>query len=223
MTLGQVLANEVGAAVVTVAVHASDPLTGLGAASILDADARLRLLGGGESASAEVIVVVEDSVDDGTFALLREIRDASRLDHPPRCVIVTDHFRSEVLMTAIECGMSALLPRRTMTGEDLAQAVVAVSRGVAQLPPRLQGDLLERLDRMRRDVLEPHGLTLLGLSVREREVLRLLADGHGTEEIAIRLTYSESTVKNVLHGLMRRYHFTTRAHAVAFAVRAGVI
>jgi DNA-binding NarL/FixJ family response regulator len=87
----------------------------------------------------------------------------------------------------------------------------------------VQGTLLSQLDRMRRDVLEPNGLTLSGPSERERDVLRLLADGYDTEEIAAELTYSVGTVKNVLHGLMTRYDLQSRAHAVAFALRSAVI
>jgi DNA-binding NarL/FixJ family response regulator len=138
-------------------------------------------------------------------------------------VIVTDHFRDEALLTAIECGMAALLRRSGTTGEELVQAILAVSQGSGQLPPQLQGNLLAGLDRLQRDMLQPIGLTLSGLSTRERDVLRLMADGHDTEEIAAKLAYSGSTVKNVLHGVMSRCGLNTRAHAVAFAVRTGAI
>lgn len=210
-------------ATVAVAVYAPDPMTGLGAASMLSADGRLKVLDSADLARAEVVVVVEESIGDGVFAFLRDARAESVLESPPRCVIVTDHFRVDGLMTAIECGMAAMLQRCNTSDEELVRTVIAVSQGAAYLPPRLQGSLLTQLDRMRRDVLEPNGLTMSGLSARERDVLRLLAEGSGTEEIAAKLAYSESTVKNVLYGLMSRYGLNTRAHAVAFALRAGVI
>ncbi|GAA1982158.1 response regulator transcription factor [Amycolatopsis minnesotensis] len=210
-------------AVVAVAVHAPDPMTGLGAASMLGADERVKVLVDADSARAEVIVAVADSIDDSVFAFLREVRAASELESPPRCVIVTEHFRSDVLMAALECGMAALLQRSATGAAELVRTVLAVSQGVAYLPPRLQGSLLKQLSRMQQDVLEPNGLTLSGLSAREREVLRMVADGHGTEEIATALAYSESTVKNVLHGMMSRCGLNNRAHAVAFALRAGAI
>ncbi|WP_344417143.1 response regulator transcription factor [Amycolatopsis minnesotensis] len=198
-------------------------MTGLGAASILGVDRRLKVLADGDSALAEVIVVVEDSIDSGVFAFLRDVRATSRLETPPRCVIITDHFRTDAVITAIECGMAALLRRTDTSSADLVRTVLAVSQGMAHLPPRVQGSLLKQLDRIREDVLEPNGLTLSGLSARERDVLRLLADGRGTEEIATALAYSESTVKNVLHGLMSRCGLNSRSHAVAYALRSGVI
>ncbi|MBB5851160.1 LuxR C-terminal-related transcriptional regulator [Amycolatopsis umgeniensis] len=208
---------------VRVAVHAPDLLAGLGTTSILGADERLNVLSDTDLGRAEVIVTVGDSIGDGVFTFLRQVRAASSLASPPRCVIVTDHFPVQVLMTAIECGMAALLPRRDLDSEHLVRTILAVSQGAGALPPRLQGSLLSQLERIQEDLLVPNGLALSGLSDREREVLRLLADGHGTEEIAAKLAYSESTVKNVLHRVMARYGLHNRTHAVAFALRTGSI
>jgi DNA-binding NarL/FixJ family response regulator len=66
-------------------------------------------------------------------------------------------------------------------------------------------------------------LTFTGLSPREVDVLRLVADGLDTGEIADSLNYSERTVKNVLHELTTRLQLRNRSHAVAYAVREGLI
>ncbi|MCU1686076.1 MAG: LuxR family transcriptional regulator [Amycolatopsis sp.] len=209
--------------VVEVAVRASDQVTGLGAVSMLSGSPQLSVVDSAEYAQAKVIVIVEEFAGDDVFTFLREVRAASDTPSQPRCVLVTDHFRAGDLMTAIECGVAAVLLRSETGDAELVSTVLAVSHGAAFLPPTLQGLLLAQLDRMRRDVLEPHGLTLSGLAARERDVLRLVAEGFGTEEIAVKLAYSERTVKNVLHTLMTRYGLNTRAHAVAYALRAGVI
>jgi len=54
-------------------------------------------------------------------------------------------------------------------------------------------------------------------------VLRLLADGRSTSDIAVDLAYSESTIKNIIHDLVHQLGARNRAHAVAMAIRAGVI
>ena len=54
-------------------------------------------------------------------------------------------------------------------------------------------------------------------------MLRLIADGHATREVAEELCYSERTVKNVLHDVVTKLDARTRSHAVAHAVRAGLI
>ena len=61
------------------------------------------------------------------------------------------------------------------------------------------------------------------LTPREREVLRLVADGHPTREVARRLCYSERTIKNVVRDAVAKLEARTRSHAVAKAVRAGLI
>lgn len=213
-------ANE---APVAVAVHSSDPMTALGATSILRADPRLTVLAQSRMELADVIVVIEETVGDKVFGLMRDLRAQSRRESPPRCVVVTDHFRVDGLMMALQCGLFAVLQRCSTSDEELLRTVHAVSQGAACLPPWLQGSLLAQLDRVQRDVLEPNGLTVAGLSARERDVVRLIAEGCSTEEIAGRLAYSERTVKNVLRGLMRRHQLNNRAHAVAFAWRVGVI
>jgi DNA-binding NarL/FixJ family response regulator len=61
------------------------------------------------------------------------------------------------------------------------------------------------------------------LSDRETHVLRLVADGKDTHQIARELSYSERTVKNVLHDVTTRLQLRNRSHAVAYALREGLI
>jgi len=91
------------------------------------------------------------------------------------------------------------------------------------MPPNLVGELLKHIERLQRDVLTPHGLNASGLTPREIDVLRLMADGFDTSEIAGELCYSERTVKNVIYGLTHRLKLRNRSHAVAYALRSGMI
>jgi DNA-binding CsgD family transcriptional regulator len=61
------------------------------------------------------------------------------------------------------------------------------------------------------------------LCERDYEVLRMLAEGESTRGIAERLSYSERTVKNIVHDLLVTLKCKTRAHAVALAAREGMI
>ena len=62
-----------------------------------------------------------------------------------------------------------------------------------------------------------------GLSHRELRILRLLADGLSTIEIAREMAYSERTIKQAVHAMTTRLKLRNRSHAVAFAVRKGLI
>jgi DNA-binding NarL/FixJ family response regulator len=61
------------------------------------------------------------------------------------------------------------------------------------------------------------------LTSREKQVLRLVADGHDTAEIAHALAYSERSIKNVIQHVTARLHLRNRCHAVAVAIRQGWI
>lgn len=117
------------------------------------------------------------------------------------------------LRELVEAEVGAVLPQADLTPEGLGASVRSVLAGGVTLPR----DLLPRL--LKLIPAQPGG----GLSPRERDVLRLLADGHDTREIATDLCYSERTVKNVVHDVLMKLNCRTRAHAVALATREGVI
>ncbi|MFD9890850.1 response regulator transcription factor [Amycolatopsis sp. NPDC059027] len=211
------------AAGVAVLVYAPDSLSRIGVANMLSGDERVKILDEADFAAAEVLVVTEETLDEGAFTYLHKARAASRLASPPPCVVVINTLRAETVMSAIEYGMAAVLRRSTVDGKELVRTVLEVSKGLPSLPPDVLGSLVTQIGRLHQDMVDPRNLTLFGLTDREREILRLLADGHDTEEIATRLTYSESTVKLTLHRMMTRYNLNNRTHAVAFAIRNGVI
>jgi DNA-binding NarL/FixJ family response regulator len=105
----------------------------------------------------------------------------------------------------------------------LATAVCAAARGEGSVPGDLLGRLLAQIGRLQRQLLHPRGLTLNGMSAREIEILRLVAEGLDTAEIAAKLSYSERTVKNALHEVTTRLQLRNRSHAVAYALKQGLI
>ncbi|MFJ4090461.1 LuxR C-terminal-related transcriptional regulator [Kitasatospora sp. NPDC089913] len=205
---------------VPVAVQAADPLSRAGA------EAQLRRFPGvavvdpsGSAGPGTVTVLVAESADAAaTAALRRLVRGAGQ-----RVVLVVERLRETELMEAVECGVAAILWRREATPERLGRAVLAAARGDGDLPADLQGRLIAQVGRLQRSVQGMPGQAPTGLSERESDVLRLVAEGWDTGEIAARLSYSERTVKNVLHGLTTRLQLRNRAHAVAHAVREGYI
>ena len=94
--------------------------------------------------------------------------------------------------------------------------------GGPEQPQRTVAELLRHVRRLQEQVLAPEGGPDR-LSAREASVLRLMADGLDTAEIAGRLAYSERTIKNVFYGITARLNLRNRPHAVAYALRKGMI
>ena len=126
-------------------------------------------------------------------------------------------------MRAVECGVVGLVRRSDATTDRLLSVIASAAAGEGTVPPDLLGRLLDQVGRLQRTVLDPRGITFTGLASREIEVLKLVAEGWDTAQIATRLSYSERTVKNVLHDVTTRLQLRNRSHAVAYAMREGLI
>jgi DNA-binding NarL/FixJ family response regulator len=113
--------------------------------------------------------------------------------------------------------VSAVLLLRAMTPSRLLSCVRALSNGGVSISPELLCEILLEPANSVADVAESR------LTARECDVLRLLADGETTHEIAQHLSYSDRTVKKIVHDVLLKLNCRTRAHAVAVAARQGAI
>ena len=204
---------------IPVFVYARDPISETGIAGQLRVRPQLRVVDHGEIDQARVAVVVTDEMDAEAVRVVK----ALQRNQCPRVVAVVTRVDDAGVLAAIEAGACGVLRRQEATGERLTSAVEAAVAGDGTMPPDLLGRLLEQVGMLQRHVLAPRGLTMSGLAEREIEVLRLVADGHDTSEIARLLAYSERTVKNVIHDVTTRLCLRNRSHAVAYAVRQGLI
>ena len=204
---------------VAVYVYAQDPISQTGVAAHLRGRPETYVLADDAIDRADVAVVVTDFVDDSTVRIVRGIRR----DGCPKVVLVVAHLDDGSLMRAVEIGVAGLLRRSEVTPEALARAVVAASYGNGTLAPDLIGCLLHQVSRLRSAVPSPRDIGRDGLNDRERDVLRLLADGRSTLEIATEMAYSERTIKTIIHDLTTRLRVRNRAHAVAHAIKSGMV
>jgi len=202
---------------IPVRVHASDRLSEAGVAAELQQWPEVRVVSGGDE--ADVALVVADDVDEDA---LRMIRAAQRGDGG-RVVLVATRIDDRGLLEAVEAGACGLVRRSEATGQAIVAAVRTAARGDGTLPSDLLGRLLAQVGKLQRQVLAPRGLSFSGLSKREVEVLRLVAEGLDTGEIAQQMAYSERTIKNVIHDVTTRLQLRNRSQAVAYAVREGLI
>jgi len=113
--------------------------------------------------------------------------------------------------------VTAVVILRDATPSRVVSCVRAATRGRGSISPELLCQLLPAGDDTPPEPSQPQ------LTEREYDVLRMLADGESTRGIAEQLSYSERTVKNIVHDLLAKLGCRTRAHAVALAARYGVI
>ncbi|MEU5941291.1 response regulator transcription factor [Micromonospora sp. NPDC047548] len=203
---------------VRVVIQAADPVTVAGLAALLSGQPGIEVVRPEQRQNADVVVVGTDRLTT-VFSGLR--RAAADFGTP--VVLVIDDITEQELLVAIECRVVGVIPRGAATVERLIQGLRTAASGGGVLAPRLVGDLLKHVERLRREVLAPNGLDGMWLTPREVDVVRLIADGFDTAEIAEKLNYSDRTVKKILYAVTHRLGLRSRAHAVAYALRHGII
>lgn len=202
----------------SLALRADDPITADGALAYFQSGPhQVRLLPAGLQDQPEVLLILAGEVTDETLSWMR--RGAVRSTGAQvRIVLVANTITESQLIRAIGYGLISFLPRHQVDFAQVLRAIMNSREGRAELPDTLAASLVEQLRAaqqtwLRRDGLRP----------REAEVLRHLADGLDTVEIASKLSYSERTIKNIIHGMITRRGLRNRTHAVAHAIRAGLI
>jgi DNA-binding NarL/FixJ family response regulator len=139
-----------------------------------------------------------------------------RLEGAPPAIVVTMHAEDEQRRKAAAAGAAGFLSKSAPL-PDLAAAIRAVAAGQELLDAAATPDVLDQ----HRDPILDEGAA--ALTVREREVLKLLASGvSGTEDLADRLFISQKTVKNHLASIYEKLAITDRAQAVVEAIRLGI-
>jgi len=204
---------------IRVSVSAADPLSRAGTISQLRAAGEVLITEESELPAGGVALVVADEVDVEVTRTIRGLRRRG-LD---RIALLVGRLDDKGLLAAVEAGLAGVIRRSDATPHNLLAAIRSVAAGEGMLPPDLLGRLLDQVGQLQRQVLAPRGLTFSGLTERELAVLRLLADGLDTSEVGEQLYYSERTVKNIVHDITSRLVLRNRTHAVAYALRQGLI
>jgi DNA-binding NarL/FixJ family response regulator len=202
-----------------VLVRATDPILQNGVCAALRTRPEVWLADDESDVMSTVALVAADRFDENAAQLLRTIQTRGYV----KIVLIAGDMAETEILTAVESGVCAVARRSEATPDTLVRLVKAAAAGEGALPPDLLGRLLNRVSKLQRHVLEPRGLQLAGITNRESEVLRLVASGLSTQEIADKLCYSQRTVKSILHDVTNRFQLKNRAHAVAYALREGLI
>jgi DNA-binding NarL/FixJ family response regulator len=198
-------------------VEGADPIMRAGTVAQLQALGQVTIDLDSAEACA-VAILAADQIDDAA-----EVRIRSLVRSGLRVAVVARSLDEHGAMRAVEAGAVALMRACEATSDRLLGLVRSAERNEGMVPADLLTQLLRSMNGVHENVLRPRGLTFSGLTERELDVLRLVADGHDTREIASELCYSERTIKNLLQDVTRRFGLRNRSHAVAFALRQGLI
>ncbi|MFK0153705.1 LuxR C-terminal-related transcriptional regulator [Streptomyces sp. NPDC090499] len=206
---------------VSAVVRASDAILERAVGAYLESSARVRLLTAQGLPDAHVSVLLLNAVDDDWIRVMRQ--DAARIPGTPvPVVMIADRITERQLSPAVEYGLTSFLYRDDLDLDRLVDTVVEAGAGRCRMPEDLVAHLIAELgDRQRQQTLTDLSRRD-GLLVREIEVLRMLSEGMSTVEIADKMSYSERTIKGIIHETVKRLRVRNRTQAVAYAIRTGI-
>jgi DNA-binding NarL/FixJ family response regulator len=195
------------------------PIVRAGLRATLEADAGLEVVG--EAGSAEQAVALAETMQPHVVLMDLNLgagpdgADATRqlagLPRPPRVLVLTAYESEADILRAIEAGATGYLLKDAVP-TDLLAAIRTAARGETVLAPSVASRLVSRVRAPDR-----------ALTKREREVLRLVADGLPNSAVARTLFISEATVKSHLVQVFGKLGVDSRTAAVAEARRRGLL
>ncbi|WTG30754.1 response regulator transcription factor [Streptomyces decoyicus] len=145
-----------------------------------------------------------------------------RAEHPgTQVVVLTTYADDDSLFPALQAGARGYLTKDA-DGDEIVRAIDDVLSGDAGLSPKIQRRLLERFTEPVRTLPQPPDAPPDGLTAREVEVLRLVAEGRSNPEIARTLHVSTATVKTHINNLFAKAGLRDRAQAIHYAYRHGL-
>jgi DNA-binding NarL/FixJ family response regulator len=144
-------------------------------------------------------------------------REARQIHSPLRIVIVTTREDPDLAASAFRAGASAFLLKRC-AGAELLKAIQEVMRGRTYVTPLIADLVVQSMARPP----EP-GQASPRLTLRQREVLQLLAEGRSMKEAARILRIRVGTVAFHKYRLMEQLNVRTSADLIRFAVQRHVI
>jgi two-component system response regulator NreC len=134
-------------------------------------------------------------------------------------LVLTMHRSDDYFFEALKAGASGYVLKAAETNE-LIGAIRAVARGEVFLYPTVARHLLQDyLNRLN----EPGGAAGPALTPREKEILRLLAEGYSNKEIADRLVVSPSTIHSHRSNLMKKLNLSSRHDLIQYARERGLL
>lgn len=190
---------------------------------LLESQADLTVVGGAAHGSKAVKLAAELRPDlilmDLQLADLDGLKASQEilLGQPgARILLVTGSLSGDQLSSGIQIGIAGFV-MKTETSTELLRAIRAVAGGHAYLSPEVSDVLMERLRSAPRQASRGSELT-----AREREVLKLTAEGLRVKEIANQLSIGPRTVETHRAHLMQKLHCASTSELTRYAIRQGI-
>ena len=166
------------------------------------------------------IVIVDLSLPDKSgIELIRDFR--SRLPDI-RSLVLSMHSKAEYIASAFQAGATGYVVKES-AAEDLVAALDAVSQGDYYMDSAVSAQVVKKLMQAQPENRKIQNGNYDSLTVREQQVMALLAEGNGIKKIADTLHISRKTVENHRSNIYNKLDIHSSIELVRYAVKLGII
>lgn len=195
-----------------------------GLRALLNGEPDLRVVAEASRGQDAIALVAQSQPDVAVIDLglpdmsgLEVIREIRKQHGAVRLIVLSMHTQREFVLQAIDAGCDGYVPKST-AHSSLFEAIRTVHAGERFLHPKVASVLMETRARPSTETEQ-----LNALSGRERDVLRLTAQGYISREIAEQLMLSPKTVETYRQRAMEKLGLQHRADLIRYALRAGLL
>ncbi|MGB9639894.1 MAG: response regulator [Anaerolineales bacterium] len=194
----------------------------LGLRTLLEGEADLKVVA--EAGSAEEALIQVNHHHPDVVILDIQLPGRSGLDlcrdivqqfPQTRVVMLTSSVNEGFVIEALRAGASGYVLKQ-VGNDELVRAVRAAQRGEVALDPKSSAQIISRLNALQKNLQTS---AFRDLSLREMDVLALVARGLGNKEIGEQLNLSEITVRNYITTMLEKLHLHNRVELAVFAVQ----
>lgn len=140
-----------------------------------------------------------------------------------KILVLSMYISDDYIFNALKEGAIGYLPKQETTKAELLQAIRTVNRGSnyfsAGIAQQIAGSYAQAA---KKSAVIDSAIRAHDLTTREREILRLYADGFSNQEISIRLNISVKTVETHKNNIMQKFNFRSTVDMVKFAIRNNI-
>ena len=200
-------------------------ITRQGICRLLESDEHLKVVGEAGNGEEAVAIVAEKKPDvvimDIAMPVLNGIEATRQIKqiYPNTAVLIlTAYDDDEYVFGLLEAGAAGYL-LKTVSGDELIRAILAVYKGEPVLAPLIARKVIEHVKT--KGKVKQASKTSERLSEREMQVLKLASNGLSNKDIAEQLHLSRRTVEGTLRGIFNKLGVGSRMEAVLYALRKG--
>jgi DNA-binding NarL/FixJ family response regulator len=167
-----------------------------------------------EAAAEEKPDVIVTDISMPGLNGIEALEELKKKDPDVRVVCLTMHTNVAYARRALDAGALGYVLKHSAS-EELVMAVHAAAAGRTFVAPAIAGEVLQSLQNGDDTIAGPVGK----LTLRQREILRLLTDGHSAKKIAKQLNISPRTVEFHKYSMMKALNVSTSAELIRFALK----